>query len=49
MISKTEETNKKSYYAVIPATVRYSPALKANEKLLYGEVTALPEDTHGVP
>ena len=32
---------KKSYYAVIPAKVRYCQNLKANEKLLYGELTAL--------
>lgn len=30
-----------SYYANIPATVRYDKDLKANEKLLYGEITAL--------
>lgn len=29
------------YYAVIPANVRYDERLKANEKLLYGELTAL--------
>ena len=32
---------KINYYAVIPATIRYSRDLKANEKLLYGEITAL--------
>lgn len=32
---------KKSYYAIIPADVRYSPKLTANAKLLYGEITAL--------
>tara|TARA_R100001480_G_scaffold89833_6_gene96626 strand:- start:947 stop:1849 length:903 start_codon:yes stop_codon:yes gene_type:complete len=36
--------NKKNYYAVIPAPVRYSKKLKANEKLMYGEITALTND-----
>lgn len=35
------EENKVNYYAIIPATVRYSKELKANEKLLYGEITSL--------
>lgn len=35
------EENQISYYAIIPATVRYDNRLKAAEKLLYGEVTAL--------
>src|SRR5699024_2609149 len=30
-----------SYYSIIPATVRYDENLKANEKLMYGEITAL--------
>ena len=36
-----DDENKISYYAIIPATIRYDPNLKAAEKLLYGEVTAL--------
>ncbi|QDP54259.1 MAG: hypothetical protein Unbinned5434contig1000_6 [Prokaryotic dsDNA virus sp.] len=33
--------NKKNYFAIIPAPVRYSKKLKANEKLMFGELTAL--------
>lgn len=35
------ENLKRSYYAIIPANVRYDKRLKANVKLLYGEITAL--------
>lgn len=35
------EENQISYYAVIPATIRYDNELKASEKLLYGEITSL--------
>src|SRR3982751_4920743 len=31
----------KSYFAIIPANVRYDKDLSANAKLLYGEITAL--------
>lgn len=30
-----------SYYSILPANVRYDQDLSANEKLLYGEITAL--------
>lgn len=30
-----------NYYAIIPAIVRYDEKLKANEKLLFGEITCL--------
>ena len=36
---------KPNYYAVIPANVRYDNDLRANEKLLFGEITALAQKT----
>lgn len=37
----SDEIRKPSYYAIIPANVRYDDSLPANAKLLYGELTAL--------
>jgi uncharacterized phage protein (TIGR02220 family) len=36
---------KPNYYAIIPAEVRYDNTLRPNEKLLYGEITALSHKT----
>ena len=36
---------KPNYYAIIPAEVRYDEDLKANSKLLYGEITCLSNKT----
>lgn len=36
--------NKRSYYAVIPASVRYDKKLPMGARLLYGELTALAND-----
>lgn len=35
------ETEKPSYYAIIPSVVRYDERLSASEKLMYGELTCL--------
>lgn len=35
------ETEKPSYYAIIPAFVRYDERLSSSEKLMYGELTCL--------
>lgn len=37
----SSETPKISYYAIIPAFIRYDKDLTPNSKLLYGEITAL--------
>ena len=36
-----KQADKKSYYAVIPAAVRYDDSLSPGTKILYGEITAL--------
>jgi len=36
-----ENKTNPTYYAIIPADVRYDKRLKANEKLMYGEITSL--------
>ena len=41
LLPKNMEESKPSYYANIPATVRYCEGLPAGAKLLYGEITAL--------
>jgi len=36
-----EDKRQPSYYAIIPAFVRYDDRLLASEKIFYGEITAL--------
>ena len=38
------EKRKPSYWAVLPATIRYDPDLPPNAKLLYAEISALCDD-----
>ena len=35
------EKEQPTYYSILPANVRYNKNLKANEKLLYGDITLL--------
>lgn len=39
------EVRRPSYWAVLPAKVRYDNTLRPNAKLLYAEITALADDT----
>lgn len=40
-----EDNRRPSYWAVLPAAVRYDPQLKPNAKLIYAEITALQESS----
>ena len=44
-MSMSMNTTKPNYYAIITADVRYDERLSANEKLMYGEITALTQST----
>ena len=39
------DQEKPSYYAIIPANIRYDNNLKSSEKLMYGEITCLSNKT----
>ena len=41
MLIMNEDNIRSSYYAIIPAYIRYNKELKFAERLLYGEITAL--------
>ena len=41
LIADTDKKEYPSFYAIIPAYVRYNKALSPNAKLLFGEITAL--------
>lgn len=38
-------SEKSKYYVIIPADIRYDSRLKANEKLMYGELVLLSQET----
>ena len=40
-MTQNGQMEKPSYYAVLPANVRYDERLRPNAKLLYAEITAL--------
>ena len=44
-MKKKNSNEQPNYYAILPASVRYDNRLKANEKLLYSEITALSNKT----
>lgn len=47
MFKEIKNVEAPSYYAIIPANVRYDSRLSANEKLMFGEITCLC-NKHGV-